>query len=278
MPVRMRAALGVGAALVAAVLLWRLGVFGWAMATAVETQRALQGALAGAARALARGDAAAVWSLAGLSAVYGVAHAAGPGHGKALLGAAAVAGAERPLGLAALAAAAALAQGLAAVAIVYGGLAVLSLSPMAAMTADATVFAPIGYAAAGAFGLLFAWRGLRALIGRGAACCGHHATAASPRSRWRERAALVAAVAARPCAGAMIVLAIAWMAKAPWAGVAAAGAMALGVAAVTAAVALGGFAFRDATLVAGAGTARVAGGLQVAAGGALCAFAAAGLA
>ncbi len=276
MPVRMRAALGVGAALVAAVLLWRLGVFGWAMATAVEAQRALQGALASAARALARGDAAAVWSLAGLSTVYGVAHAAGPGNGKALLGAAAVAGAERPLGLAALAAAAALAQGLAAVAIVYGGLAVLSLSPMAAMTADARVFSPVGYAAAGAFGLLFAWRGLRGLIGRGEACCGHHyGLGVSPRARWRERAALVAAVAARPCAGAMIVLAIAWMAKAPWAGVAAAGAMALGVAA---AVALGGFAFRDAALVAGAGTARVAGGLQVAAGGALCAFAAAGLA
>ncbi len=248
MPVRLRAALGVAGALVAGFLLWRLGAVGWAMATAIEAQRALQGALAGAARALARGDAGAVWSLAGLSALYGVAHAARPGHGKALLGAAAVAGAERPLGLAALAAAAALAQGLAAVVIVYGGLAVLSLSPIAAMTADATVFAPIGYAAAGAFGLLFAWRGLRALAGRGEACCGHHAPLASPRRRWRERAALVAAVAARPCAGAMIVLAIASMAKAPWAG------------------------------VAGAGTARVAGGLQVAAGGVLCAFAAAGLA
>jgi ABC-type nickel/cobalt efflux system permease component RcnA len=273
----MRAAFGAGAALVAAVLLWRLGAFGWAMATAVEIQRSLQGALAGAARALAQGDAAAVWSLAGLSAVYGVAHAAGPGHGKALLGAAAVAGAERPLGLAALAAAAALAQGLSAVAIVYGGLAILSLSPMAAMSADETVFAPIGYAFAGAFGLLFACRGLRALIGRGEACCGHHAPEPARRTRWRERAALVVAVAARPCAGAMIVLAIAWMARAPWAGVAAAGAMALGVAAVTAAVALGGFAFRDVALVAGAGTAQVAGGLQVAAGGALCAFAVAGL-
>jgi ABC-type nickel/cobalt efflux system permease component RcnA len=278
MSVKARAALGVAGALGAAVLLWRLGVFGWALATAVEAQRALQGALAGAARALAQGDAAAVWSLAGLSALYGLAHAAGPGHGKALLGAAAVAGAERPLGLAALAAGAALAQGLAAIVFVYGGLAVLSLSPMAAMTADATLFAPIGYAAAGAFGLLFAWRGLRLLFGRGDACCGHHASEPSQRTRWRERTALVAAVAARLCAGAMIVLAIAWMAQAPWAGVAAAGAMALGVAAVTAAVALGGFAFRDAALVAGAGTARVAGGLQVAAGGALCAFSAAGLA
>lgn len=34
--------------------------------------------------------------------------------------------------------------GAVAVAIVYGGLAVLSLSPMVAMTADATLFASIG--------------------------------------------------------------------------------------------------------------------------------------
>jgi hypothetical protein len=88
LPVRMQAALGVGAALVAAVLLWRLGVFGWAMATAVETQRALQGTLAGAARALVRGDAASVWSLAGLSSVYGVTNKAWTGHCKSLIGAA----------------------------------------------------------------------------------------------------------------------------------------------------------------------------------------------
>jgi ABC-type nickel/cobalt efflux system permease component RcnA len=268
MSVRARAALGVAAALAAAILLWRLGVLAAATEAALSLQRELQNGLARAARALAQGDPAAVWSLVGLSALYGAAHAAGPGHGKALLAAAAVAGAERPVGLALLAAAASLAQALTAIAVVYGGFALLALSPMGALRSDATVFAPLAYAAAGLFGLLFAWRGLRALAGSHAHGCGCHAPQAGGAGLWRERAAIVAAVAARPCGGAMIVLAVAWMAGAPWAGVAGALAMAGGVAAVTAAVALGGFAFRDAVFVAG--------GLQIAAGGALFLFALAG--
>jgi ABC-type nickel/cobalt efflux system permease component RcnA len=122
MPVRLRAGLGVAAMLVAAVLLWRLGLVEAGMAGALDLQRDLQAGLARAARALNAGQPAALWSLVGLSAVYGLAHAAGPGHGKALLGAAAVAGVERPGPLAALAVAAALAQALTAVLVVYGGL------------------------------------------------------------------------------------------------------------------------------------------------------------
>jgi nickel/cobalt exporter len=154
----------------------------------------------------------------------------------------------------------------------------LSLSPMAALGSDATLFAPLGYAAAGAFGLLFAWRGACALRQGRQACCGHSHDAPGGTGRWRDRAALVAAIAVRPCGGAMIVLAVAFMAGAPWAGIAAALAMAAGVAAVTAAVALGGLAFRGAALSAGGGVAaaRIAGILQILAGGALCAFAAAG--
>jgi ABC-type nickel/cobalt efflux system permease component RcnA len=279
MPVRSRAALGVTAAIAVAVVLWRFGALVATAEAALALQRELQSGLARAARALATGDPAAIWSLVGLSALYGAAHAAGPGHGKALLGAAAVAGAERPLGLALLAAAASGAQALTAILVVYGGFALLSLSPMTALQADATLFAPLGYAAAGLFGLLFARRGLRALAGSPAHGCGCHAPHAHAPHRWRERAGLVAAVAARPCGGAMVVLAVAWMAGAPWAGVAGALAMAAGVAAVTAAVALGGFAFRDAALVAGGGAraARLAGGLQLAAGGALFLFALAGM-
>jgi nickel/cobalt exporter len=278
MPVRLRAGLGFAAMLAAAVLLWRLGLVEAGMAGALDLQRDLQAGLARAARALNAGQPAALWSLVGLSAVYGLAHAAGPGHGKALLGAAAVAGVERPGPLAALAVAAALAQALTAVLVVYGGLMLLSLSPMAALGSDATLFAPLGYAAAGAFGLLFAWRGARALRQGRQACCGHSHDAPGGTGRWRDRAALVAAIAVRPCGGAMIVLAVAFMAGAPWAGIAAALAMAAGVAAVTAAVALGGLAFRGAALSAGGGVAaaRIAGTLQILAGGALCAFAAAG--
>lgn len=279
MSVRARAALGVTGAVVGAALLWQIGVLEVAVAAAIELQRSLQDGLARAARALARGEPEAVWSLIGLSAIYGLAHAAGPGHGKALLGAAAVAGAERPIALAALSAAAALAQALVAIVIVYGGLALLSLSPIDTMTADQSVLAPIGYAAAGLFGLIFAWRGLRGLRGGHAQCCDGHVPRGRSPSRWRDRAGIVAAVGARPCAGAMIVLAVSWMAGAPWAGIAAAVAMAVGVATVTAVVTLGGLAFRDAALLAGgpARAARLAAVLQVVAGGALCAFAVAGM-
>lgn len=288
---RWRPTLGVVAALLAALVLWRTGALGWAAAAGVAAQRDLQAGLAGAARGLARGDAAAVSSLIGLSALYGVVHAAGPGHGKALLGAAAVAGVERPPALVALALVSALAQALAAVAVIYGGFALLSLSPRAAVAADAHLFAPLGYAMAGLFGLLFAWRGVRQLAGgHDDPCCAHahhahhadcgHRPGRQSGGRWGDRLALVAAVAVRPCSGAMIVLALAWMAKAPWAGLAAAVAMALGVAVVTAAAALGGFAVRDASLAAGGArrVSRVAAGLQIAAGGALCAVAASALA
>ncbi|MBL4556246.1 MAG: hypothetical protein JKP98_00565 [Rhodobacteraceae bacterium] len=124
---------------------------------------------------------------------------------------------------------------------------------MAALGSDATLFAPLGYAAAGAFGLLFAWRGARALRQGRQACCGHSHDAPGGTGRWRDRAALVAAIAVRPCGGAMIVLAVAFMAGAPWAGIAAALAMAAGVAAVTAAVALGGLAFRGRRSARGRG-------------------------
>jgi ABC-type uncharacterized transport system, permease component len=102
MPIRARAALGVVAALVAAVLLWRFGFLAAATEAALALHRDLHNGLARAAHALAQGDAASVWSHVGMSALYGADHAAGPGHGKALVGVAAFTGAERPLGFALL--------------------------------------------------------------------------------------------------------------------------------------------------------------------------------
>ncbi|HLW91609.1 MAG TPA: nickel/cobalt transporter [Roseiarcus sp.] len=52
---------------------WILGVAAW-----------LNHLMAGEVKAL-HGDSAAIWGLIGLSAAYGVFHAAGPGHGKALI-------------------------------------------------------------------------------------------------------------------------------------------------------------------------------------------------
>jgi hypothetical protein len=57
MPLRARAALGVLAALVAAVLLWRFGVLAAATEVVLALQRDLQNGLARAVYALMQGDA-----------------------------------------------------------------------------------------------------------------------------------------------------------------------------------------------------------------------------
>ena len=56
------------------------GIAGWILAKQAEFYRGLSG-LVRAAKA----DGSAVWALLGLSFVYGVFHAAGPGHGKAVI-------------------------------------------------------------------------------------------------------------------------------------------------------------------------------------------------
>lgn len=56
------------------------GVVGWLLAKQAEFYRALSGFIRAA-----KADGAAVWGLLGLSFLYGVFHAAGPGHGKAVI-------------------------------------------------------------------------------------------------------------------------------------------------------------------------------------------------
>jgi nickel/cobalt transporter (NicO) family protein len=50
-----------------------------------QQQRAFSGAMQGSLRQLQAGSLSAIWSLLGLSFAYGVFHAAGPGHGKAVV-------------------------------------------------------------------------------------------------------------------------------------------------------------------------------------------------
>ncbi|TVQ53726.1 MAG: hypothetical protein EA355_12830 [Rhodobacteraceae bacterium] len=271
---------------------WAQGWFGALGVEAVALQRAMQDRLAAAVFAIRAGEPWALASLMGAAWLYGVGHAAGPGHGKALLAAAAVgsrASAGRMAGVALLAA---LAQGAVAVAVIYGALAALSVSAGAAMAAGERAAAPLGFAAAGGVGVWLSVRGVRGLR-RGAALahaptcgcahgCGPEAAvaAAADFRGWRETLALIAGVAARPCAGAMLVLAVAWGARIPVAGVLAVAAMALGVAAVTAAAAVIGVGARETALTA-VGDRRVAlaaSGLQAGAGALLAAVGAAGLA
>lgn len=192
--------------------------------------------LQAAARALAT-DRSAFASLALASFAYGAFHAAGPGHGKAVLTSYMVANdlqLKRGLMLAALAA---LLQGLVAIALV--SVAALVFNATAGqMTNAARAVEMASYAAIAALGARLSWtkgRGLAAALrppppsplpaasGR-FVCeavddpdhvhgpdCGHAhlpdpAALAGPSFRWRDALGAIVAAGLRPCSGAILVL------------------------------------------------------------------------
>jgi nickel/cobalt transporter (NicO) family protein len=134
------------------------GIMGWLLAEQSRFYLMLTGTI----HAL-RSNASAAWTLAGLSFAYGVFHAAGPGHGKAVIASYMIAN-ERALkrGLI-LTGFAALLQGLVAIAIVT--IAALIFNATAKrMTDAATIIEQVSYAAIVALGLWLVWRKGRALI------------------------------------------------------------------------------------------------------------------
>jgi len=134
------------------------GIMGWLLAEQSRFYLMLTSTI----RAI-RTNGSAAWTLAGLSFVYGVFHAAGPGHGKAVIASYMIAN-ERTLkrGLV-LTGFAALLQGLVAIAIVT--IATLIVNATAKrMTDAAAVIEQVSYAAIAALGLWLVWRKGRALI------------------------------------------------------------------------------------------------------------------
>src|SRR5690606_14788747 len=113
-------------------LLWLAGGFDGLLRAAAAAQREMQDALAGAVRAIRAGQPGAVLGLLAVSFGYGVLHAVGPGHGKALIGAYGLARRVPVLRLSALALVSSVAQAAVAVALVYGLVALLGLTRQAA--------------------------------------------------------------------------------------------------------------------------------------------------
>ena len=135
------------------------GLAGWLQ----SSQRAAQEQLAGAIRALRGGEAGALAAFWGLCFGYGVLHAAGPGHGKLVIGGYGVAR-RVPLGrLSALALASSLAQAAVAVALVYAVVAVLGLTRVTVEGTAERWMTPVGHAMIAGLGLWLVWRGVRGL-------------------------------------------------------------------------------------------------------------------
>jgi len=255
----------------AAAGLWATGGFATFGAWVMEAQRAVQTLLAGAVRALRAQEAGALAAFLAICAAYGVLHAAGPGHGKLVIGGYGAARRVTARRLALLALVSSLAQAGVAVAAVYSLVALLGASRQVAGDMVDGIIAPMGSVAIAALGLYLVWRGARGVFGQGHApktghadhsghmdhtdrgdheghahsedCgCGHAhgpspaqvAAAQSPA----EVAALIAGIALRPCTGAVFVLILTWQLGLAGAGIAGAFAMGLGTALFTGAVAL----------------------------------------
>ncbi|MCJ2006321.1 nickel/cobalt transporter [Methylobacterium sp. J-092] len=230
------------------------GLGGWLLAIQSSFSRSLQAALAAIKGG---GD----WMpLVTLGFAYGIFHAAGPGHGKAVIAGYLFAG-ERALRRGfGLSFAAAILQALVAIAIVGTGRLVLGATA-AGMTRAGNTIEIVSFALVAAIGLAVTWRkaGRLADLGAPAACgpeCGHarlaDARALETLDTWRERAGVVAAAGSRPCAGAVLILVFAAAQNMLAAGVLAVFAMALGTALTTGALAsLAVFAKGAALRIAG---------------------------
>ncbi|WLW61607.1 nickel/cobalt transporter [Achromobacter sp. PD1] len=271
---------------------WLAGFFGQVSVWQSHFYRQLTGAV----RAW-QAEGGAAWALIGLSFAYGVFHALGPGHGKAVISSYVLANRQTARNGALLALASALIQALVAIALV----AVLALifNATAATMNNATRWLELGsYALVTLLGMWLVWiKAIRPLLrpragpapaesmldhGHGHEhshhqhhdhdCgCGHaHVPAPAQVSgplNWRRAGTAILAVGLRPCSGALIVLVFALAQGFFLAGVASALAMGLGTGLTVAAlaclaVAAGGAATRIGSRLSSAGAARLRYGVE----------------
>ena len=246
------------------------GIVGWLLARQSEFYREISATIRAA-----KSDGSAVWTLLAISFAYGIFHAAGPGHGKAVISSYLVANQETARRGIVLSFASALMQALVAVLIVSVGAWLLNATAKTMCGAEKAI--EIGsYALIAAFGARLVWtkggsfiRALQASRPEPALAmaahhhhhghdrphahhdhdghvhdehCGHShgpepSELAGPRG-WRRGLGAVVAVGARPCSGAILVLVFALAQGLFWAGVAATFVMGLGTAITVATIAV----------------------------------------
>jgi nickel/cobalt exporter len=248
------------------------GIVGWVLAKQAEFYRGLS-ALIRAAKA----DGSAVWGLFGLSFLYGIFHAAGPGHGKAVISSYVVANDETWRRGIILSFASAFLQAL--VAVVLVGIAAILLGATARVMSDVVRYIEIiSYSLITLLGLRLLWvKGCAAIASFRALQAEHehfqhaqahvHAHAHLPHQHdhadhvhhthdahcghshgpdpkdlagpggWQRGLAAIVAVGLRPCSGAILVLVFALAQGLFWAGIGATFMMGLGTAITVAAIA-----------------------------------------
>jgi len=248
------------------------GVAGWVLAKQAMFYRSLAGTIRAA-----KNDGSALWALMGGSFVYGIFHAAGPGHGKAVISSYLLANEETWRRGITLSVASALMQSVTAIAIV--AIAAVLLGATAKLMGETLrVIEIVSYGLIvllGArllwvkgHGLLRAWRALKAppeqpsLCGHAggrahASTCNHddhvhdeepdvlpwgHAHGPEPQELagpggWRRGWSAILAVGLRPCSGAIIVLVFALAQGLFWAGMVSTLVMGLGTAITVASIA-----------------------------------------
>lgn len=221
----------------------RTGFFGWLQ----QQQRDFYAALTASLDAL-RTDWTAFWVLGGLSFVYGVFHAAGPGHGKVVISSYVLANETQLRRGIVLSGLSALMQSLVAIGFVLVLAGILNLTSSALGDAAHWV-GVVSYAMVALLGL---WLVLRKVFGLGhshhhdhdhdhdhghdhhhdhSGHSMHHAVGPGDvHGNWREQLGVVLAVGLRPCSGALVVLVFALSQGLLAAGIAATLLMGLGTA------------------------------------------------
>lgn len=224
------------------------------------------------------------WSIVLLSFLYGIFHAAGPGHGKVILSTYLLTQPERIGRSLWLAVASAMAQAVTAIVLVYGLFWVFGIA--ARQSGVAVQWSErLAYALVLAIGIALVWRGWKAMraalqpahvhavsghdhhhhdhghhdhghhhhhAGEVCSTCGHaHAPSAEQveaAGDWRTALGIILSVGLRPCTGAILVLVFARFAGISWIGVTATFAMAVGTAITVSAIAFFSVKARDLAL------------------------------
>ena len=233
--------------------LWAFGGFAALEHWAEVAQKDIQTTLAGAVRRLRGGQPGAIWAFLSVCFAYGFLHAAGPGHGKLVIGSYGVARRVTLIRLSVIALVSSLAQAAVAVGLVGAGFWAFGWGRDQTEATATRLIAPIGTLAIAGIGLWLMWRGAAGLWRQMRPDPAHHADhvhgpdcghshgptvdQAAAVTSGRDALTLIFGIALRPCSGALLVLILCFQLGIAAAGIAGAFAMGFGTALVTLSVA-----------------------------------------